>query len=114
MLCAMERLTLAEAARRGGTTPAILRRRAQRGTLAGAVKVDGAWYVEAPAGAPGQDVARPAGPPDGVDTGARWPQLVAALHRRTAGCEKSWRRAAAKSPSCLSCDSRPGEHGRPP
>ena len=87
MLCAMERITLAEAAQRAGTPPAILRKRAQRGTLAGAVKVDGAWYVDtrpAPAGGPwtpGQDNARPAGTPDGVDAGARWPDLVAALQQ---------------------------------
>lgn len=81
MLCAMERIPLAEAAQRAGTTPAILRKRAQRGTLAGAVKVDGAWYVETPGGTPDQDTARPAGTPGGTDAGARWPDLVAALRQ---------------------------------
>jgi len=73
----MERITLAEAAHRAGMTPTILRKRAQRGTLTGAVKVDGAWYVETP----GQDKARPTGTPDGTDAGARWPDLVAALQQ---------------------------------
>ncbi len=81
MLWAMERITLAEAAQRVGTTPAILRKRAQRGTLTGAVKVDGAWFVETPAGTPGQDKARPTRTPDGTDAGARWPDLVAALQQ---------------------------------
>jgi hypothetical protein len=77
----MERITLAEAARRAGTTPAILRKRAQRGTLAGAVKVEGAWYVETPGEAPGQAVPRPDGTPDGTDARARWPDLVATLQQ---------------------------------
>ncbi len=59
-----EGLTVAEAAARLAVTPDAIRRRLQRGTLAGAKTVDGGWRVWLPvdeAGAPPgrrQDTAR--------------------------------------------------------
>jgi len=56
----VEQLTLAEAAKRMGTTAEALRKRIHRGTLP-SVKVDGKVYVSVPAGAA---VPPPGGRPD--------------------------------------------------
>jgi hypothetical protein len=89
----MDRITLAEA----GTTPAILRKRAQRGTLAGALKVAGAWYVETPTGAPGgtpgQDTARPTGVGIRQERGGDTVETIALLRREN---DRLWEELAAR------------------
>ena len=61
----MERLPLAEAARRLGLPVTAARKRVSRGTLP-AVKVDGQWYVDLPAAAPN---GVPGVQADGLPTG---------------------------------------------
>ena len=61
----MERIPLAEAARRLGLPVNAARKRVARGTLP-AVKVDGQWFVDLPASTPH---GVPGGLPDGHPTG---------------------------------------------
>jgi hypothetical protein len=89
----MDRISLAEAARRAGTTPAILRKRAQRGTLAGAIKLDGAWYVEAPGGTPGQETGRPTGMGIRQEGDADTVETIALLRREN---DRLWEELAAR------------------
>jgi len=96
----MERVPLAEAARRLGITITACRKRVARGSLP-AVKLDGHWFIDldgvgtsrpVDAGSP-RGVVR--GTPAGEDTGTPPPALVAVLTRERDGLagEVAWLRA---------------------